>query len=587
MRALYPLFACSLLVVACGGQDGASGAGDAGVETLVIEPADATLVVVDGMVVEQAFTVTKRHADGSTEDVTAEASFTIDRPQLGSFDGTSLQAAGRAAGRGEVAATVDGEFGTAAVTVRVEQTRIVDGAPADARTLFDNATDDPAMAPTIVYPAAGSVMPLNLGDFEVHWTSAGALDLYELRLATEFLDLRAYTTGAPGAAAWLSVLTEEWATIAASAAGESFQVAVRGLSTANPTTAGRSTSVEVALSSQNIEGGLYYWAAASATGATPEGIYRHDMGRPGEAAEEFYTPPQLPPDVPANQRCVACHVLSRDGGTMAITLAGGGGPGWILDVATRTPIVGAAQALRWNFATFEPGAERIVTSSEGVLTLRDVAGTAVSTVEGVARATHPDFSPNGDAIVFVEVADAATFTNDWTFTGGRIMTASFDPATAAFGAPTPLVDAEAQNLYYPSWSPDGQWVAFNKSNEDAYDDASAELWVVKADGSVPPIKLEAPNEAPGLTNSWVRWAPFEQVYGEGEAAEPLFWLTFSSKRAFGVRLGEGRPQIWMAPFFPARAASGAVSAPAFRLPFQNIETSNHIAQWTERVVPIE
>ncbi|MFH2006499.1 MAG: hypothetical protein ABI333_07940 [bacterium] len=31
----------------------------------------------------------------------------------------------------------------------------------------------------------------------------------------------------------------------------------------------------------------------------------------------------------------------------------------------------------------------------------------------------------------------------------------------------------------------------------------------------------------------------------------------------------------------------APSAPAFRLPFQEIDSNNHIAQWTEVVVPVQ
>ena len=33
-------------------------------------------------------------------------------------------------------------------------------------------------------------------------------------------------------------------------------------------------------------------------------------------------------------------------------------------------------------------------------------------------------------------------------------------------------------------------------------------------------------------------------------------------------------------------AGGDPTAPAFRLPFQDLDTDNHIAQWTEVVVPI-
>ena len=53
-------------------------------------------------------------------------------------------------------------------------------------------------------------------------------------------------------------------------------------------------------------------------------------------------------------------------------------------------------------------------------------------------------------------------------------------------------------------------------------------------------------------------------------------------------VGAGRPQIWMAAFFPDRAANAQdPSAPSFWLPFQDIATSNHIAQWTEQIISIE
>jgi hypothetical protein len=94
------------------------------------------------------------------------------------------------------------------------------------------------------------------------------------------------------------------------------------------------------------------------------------------------------------------------------------------------------------------------------------------------------------------------------------------------------------------------------------------------------------NSGQGLTNSWARWAPFPQTFGPDN--EPVYWVTFSSKRNFGLRGGFGQPQLWMAPFFPNRAAAGLdPSGPPFRLPFQAMDSNNHIAQWTERVVEIE
>jgi hypothetical protein len=41
----------------------------------------------------------------------------------------------------------------------------------------------------------------------------------------------------------------------------------------------------------------------------------------------------------------------------------------------------------------------------------------------------------------------------------------------------------------------------------------------------------------------------------------------------------------MSAFFPDRATAGQdPSGPAFRLPFQLLTTSNHIAQWTQAVI---
>jgi hypothetical protein len=41
----------------------------------------------------------------------------------------------------------------------------------------------------------------------------------------------------------------------------------------------------------------------------------------------------------------------------------------------------------------------------------------------------------------------------------------------------------------------------------------------------------------------------------------------------------------MAPFFPDKALAGQdPTGPAFRMPFQLLESGNHIAQWTQAVV---
>lgn len=69
------------------------------------------------------------------------------------------------------------------------------------------------------------------------------------------------------------------------------------------------------------------------------------------------------------------------------------------------------------------------------------------------------------------------------------------------------------------------------------------------------------------------------------------WFTVASRRGFGARTSENsgtKPQLWLAPFYPERAARGEpATGPAVRLPFQPLTQGNHIAQWTEQIVNIQ
>jgi WD40-like Beta Propeller Repeat len=435
------------------------------------------------------------------------------------------------------------------------------------------------------------VMPRNVGDFEIHWNDAHGNDVFEVSLHTAYSDLKLYTKGANGIAgtgptpSWIALQASEWFTTVGTANNVSFQV--RGATTATPGNVGAAAMQTVELSHEDMNGGLYYWAASSAAPDAVTGIYRHDMARPGEPAEEFMTTKQTA------GRCVACHVLSRDGTKMAVTFDGGGKPATLVDVGTRTaaPITTA-----WDFGTFTPDNTQFLSIENSTLTVRDTTTQAVlATMDSDFPVSHPDLSPDGRRLVY---ASNPRNEHDWQFDVGSLYTRSYNATTHAFGPVTPLVDDGANN-FYPSWSPDGNWIVFNKAAADSYDDANATTWVIKSDGSQPAVELVAADSTAGTTNSWPRWAPFPQTLASNN--EPMFWITMASKRDFGVRLrntgkfqrpAQGSPakssQIWMTPFCPARAEQKKdPSAPVFRLPFQNLTSSNHIAQWTERVIVIQ
>jgi hypothetical protein len=570
--AIRWLVLCTL--VACGSSNGDDDETNA---TLSIDPPTTELLILNGTAATQGYTATMVFPDGHTKDVTAETVFTVDST-FGSFAGSTVSIT--TAGKTQVFGQKDDKIGTAQILARLKSTRVDPALDPNTPDLF-TGPEDPTRAPTVVYPPDNVVMPRNLGDFETHWIDPSGNDVFEVSLKTEFADVRVYVPGGNGNAAagpmpsFTAFLAAEW--ISSVGTESTVQYQVRGVQAANPVSVGSAPPRLVKLSNETMEGGLYYWAAASTNGVY--GIYRHDMSKPGLPAEEFMTTNQTA------GRCVACHVLSKDGTKMAITYDGGNKNGTMIDVATSTR---QPDFTTWNFATFTPDGNQLLTTFNGVLSVRNSADQSVITTMPSANCvSHPDLSPDGTRLVYIHVPGdpaAATCGADWSFASGTVFVRSYDPVTHAFGAETPLVTAGGLD-FYPSWSPDGQWIMFNRSNADtSYNNSNASLWVIKSDGSAPEIELATANAGLGLTNSWGRWAPFAQTVGAN--ADPIFWITVSSKRNFGVRLvNVARPQIWMTPFFTGTATANMdPSVAAFRLPFQEIESSNHIAQWTERVV---
>jgi WD40 repeat protein len=383
-------------------------------------------------------------------------------------------------------------------------------------------------------------------------------------------------------ASWAQFEIAEWNAAIANDSAVRFQV--RGVSTSNPGTVQAAPPRTLHLSNEPMQGGIYYWASTAPQGGA-YGIFRHDMADTGVPAEEYMTTNQT------GGRCVACHSVSRDGTRMSAAYDGGpNGAGAVVDVASRTV---EAVTNHWDFSTLSPDGKQLFTIYGYTLTVRDADTQAVLATMTETPVTHPELSPDGTMLAYVR---PTTLAWDWMFGGGQIYTRSYDATTYSFGPEQPLVTTGANN-YYPSWSPDGRWIVFNRSDDasgtGAYNNPSAAVWVVKADGSSAPIALTAANQGLGLTNSWARFAPFEQT--AGATSDRLFWITVSSKRDFGTRLlntnvadSQKSPQLWMLAFFPDQA--GMVSDPsarAFRLPFQSLATHNHAAQWTEKVIVIQ
>jgi hypothetical protein len=565
--------ACTLL--ACGAQIGGDAQPEQRVDSISISPGNPILDLALGSEGSLTLRVTAMGPTGA-RDISNEVTLSVTDPRLLNVQGMMLSASGNLAGKSKVSVTYGELTASAEVWVKVHGQRNIDGLSGVGEDSFSSVCESTGEEPLLLYPAENYLLPPNLNRFAISWQDT-VHDIWQVRLVSDLIDIEIYTQETE-----LELDTTLWSLVASSHPEAEFKVIVSG---ALQSQAGcvRTDAVTLALAKEKIAGGIYYWATSGAGG-----IIRYDFGRTDAKAEVYYTVDD------AGGQCVGCHMLSRDGKKMALTFEGGEGDAAVIDVETKS--ISSEKMFRGGFKTFTPDGASIVASAGGVLNLiDDKTGAIVAKLDtGIMPSTMPDFSPNGKYLAYVR---SNNFEVDWSFAAGEIVIASF--GDNALSDVKVLVPADEKfNNYYPTFSPDGRWLLFNRSSAteghdmDSYSDPGAELWVISVDGGTP-IRLARANGYSGWGNSWPRWAPFRQSYKNGN----LLWFTFSSIRDYGSRVNntlqqqmgmEMIPQIWMAAFDPAEAAAGRdPSTAAFWLPFQDATTNNHIAQWVEQVVDVK
>jgi hypothetical protein len=582
LRKTWGAAALCALVLGCGPTKG-DGPGD-GVDggqlpagSLVIQPGDVTLAISNGTPATQSYTAIYVDDDGNQTDVTADTTFSLGLPALGTFSGGTLTTAPDRAGRTIVNAIYQSYSARANLTITLEHVIVVGGAPSDAPDKFDGAGSG-GVAPTLVYPSSGVILPPNLNTLEFHFLPGAGNTVFELELIGSLVSLKLYITCQTlGQGCYYAPDEAVWELIATAGRGEdAIFYTLRGIDgNATSPVAGESATHSMMFAADDMLGGIYYWNASGS-------IMRYEFGRRGQSAETYLNVTQT-----NGTTCVGCHALSREGSRIAVGLDIPGPAGvQAFEVATRsslwseggsTPGSGGA-----NFFTFSPDNSKIITSDGASMVLRDAA-TGANPQTVIANGTMADWSPANNEVVFARPGTSCPLPGFCAAPGigsGSIVAVDASDWTTERN----LVPASGDNNYYPAFSPDGEWIIFNKSSlDDSYDAADAAVYVVHRSGGTP-IRLSNASPPPG-GDSWPKWAPFVQNYKGGK----IMWLTFSSRRDYGLRLvnsssSEPRAQIWMVGFDPAQALAGNdPSFTAFWLPFQDIASGNHIAQWVEEI----
>jgi hypothetical protein len=488
-------------------------------------------------------------------------------------------------------------------------------------------------------PFPGS--PATAKQFEVAFQNANT----DVRVVTSCASETQDTSGAPSGGCELVVTPDVWKLIAGSnRGGAPVKVSVRATSDGSCATSSAST-VGISFSQQDLDGGMFYWKSTISSIGVGGQIWAKSFG---DATPEE----QITGTGNNSYGCFGCHSLSRDGLKMVVNVDDndsddeyGDVTSMLIDVKTKTADTSVYGVP--GFQTFDPdhslyfGTDGRGTAPSNVFYLTDTTMTGATAttltlagLQATDRPTMPDWSPDGKSVIFVvpqSLVPGPYSTDDDHVFAGSLYTATWDATAKTLGMATPLIKSAGENNYYPSYSPDGTYIVFNRvpmqpggaactsttsqgsCANDSFSNPKARIMLLANKPNAAPVDAEKANGSPAaapvdVSNSWPRWSPFVQMYN----GTPLLWVTFSSTRDYGLKVqnhktgsfqcypaespeqtsyistfpaGCQQPQIWMAAINlqALELGQGDPSFPAFWLPFQDITTHNHTAQWTETV----
>lgn len=535
---------------------------------------------------------------------------------------------------------------TVKMTATLDSPNTFPSIPVNPEQRFNGPTSD-MRKPELVYPNDGVMLPPNVRRLEVHWRPGSPENtLYELRFSGALADIvyysrcsneelkpeaeRVYITGACA----FELDGTGYGYLAESNRGNGpVKLRIRGTDDAG-TAVGSSAEFTIEFAESRVDGGLYYWQTTA-----PVGIMRFDFGSPSGNPEPYV----IKDENPKINQCPGCHALSRDGKKLVGSL-GGQDDGRLFFINNlETPKTSASWLTvepnadngltnRIQFASWSPDSTKFVAvygdrattadskkpadvAADPNTTDRDRPSmknlwfydgtTGLRTISKTLafKPNHPDWSPDGNFIAVTRVGDVQTTTQRPKDGSIEILQKSATDPTG-FGDPVSIVPfANGLNRYNPNFVPDSSFLYYSESSCadptatgdangcDGDADLSATTWVVKPLGGAP---IHLANAAkPGvadntqsdgkyhLGDTFPRSAPFKTPHRGGQ----LFWFTVASRRTFGLRKVGGAQHLWMFAVDPSKVMAGQDgSYPGFYLPFQDISKSNHIGQWTEKVV---
>lgn len=211
------------------------------------------------------------------------------------------------------------------------------------------------------------------------------------------------------------------------------------------------------------------------------------------------------------QGCVGCHTVSRS--AEQIVAIRGGAPGPLVAIGLDGEPVNIRGVLA-VYTAFSPDGSRLAyTDAQSDLYVMNIATGQSTLISGATSPTHgaqmPTWSPDGEYIAYVRYQRGQTlWNNGLEFEGASEI---YRIRATGEGTPEPIItQADLEGLlYYPSYSPDGRWLAFTHAPYgNSYTNPNADIWLMDIRAIDPvnfsdvasPIEANSPN-----SDTWATW----------------------------------------------------------------------------------
>lgn len=564
LLSLLPLLGCG------GGLDAAL----SDVEAISVEPAALELIARDGAPATATFSATARMKDGSELplDLVSWSSSNLSAGSIG--DDGGFESVDTNGGITTVTANHLGITADATVTVVYTTEVYEDGLDEAVAQAFAAASPEEDGGLYFSYPTNGVTVPRNLTGlvFQIEDGDGADADVYRIRFRSDITDVSVFL-----AAEQWEASSALWEVISASNKRGTVTVSVEAAAWDGEALTGVriGDTIEMTVNRLDARGSVLYWETAG------ESIMRIPFG--ATTAETFWDAED------SDGRCTGCHTLiespDSDEDIMVVTHDGVDGRFTVIDVSdpeAPEAIVTPNNQNRLTFQAASPDNRFLIGTNGPTATIYEArSGNPIRTFSFDTPVTHPSWSPDNDAILLVQVVEEIDGTryavrSDMDFERGEILEYAWDPDTQELGEAR-VVKARSpdHNFYYPAYSPDGAWIAYNRSAIGSYASIDADVWLMSRDGSID-VPLDAANALGDLQNSYPRWGPLPD--------DEILWLAFSSRRDYAASDADlSQPQIWVAAINPALAEQGAdPSSAPFWLPGQDTRSDNHLPIWWSR-----